>query len=83
LPARRIRLGSGEFFGEMALLSGRPRQADVTALTYCRLLALRRADFDSFIAANPEARAAIDRIVRARQSMNAEDREQAAAGTAV
>ena len=36
LPAGPVRLGSGEFFGEMALLSGRPRQADITALTYCR-----------------------------------------------
>ncbi len=38
LPERRVRLGSGEFFGEMALLSGRLRQADVVALTYCQLL---------------------------------------------
>ena len=79
LPARRVRLGSGEFFGEMALLSGRPRQADVTALTYCRLLVLRKTDFDRFIAANAEARAAIDRIVHERRSMNEEDREQATA----
>jgi monovalent cation:H+ antiporter, CPA1 family len=83
LQARRVRLGSGEFFGEMALLSGRPRQADVTALTYCRLLVLRKADFERFMSANPEARAAIDRIVRERRSMNEEDREQATAGTAV
>ncbi len=83
LPARRVRLGSGEFFGEMALLSGRPRQADVTALTYCRLLTLRKADFERFIATNPEARAAIDRIVRARQSMNQEDLERATEGASI
>jgi monovalent cation:H+ antiporter, CPA1 family len=77
LPTRRVRLGSGEFFGEMALLSGRPRQADVTALTYCRLLALRKADFDRFMSTNPEARAAIDLITQKRQSMNQADREQA------
>jgi hypothetical protein len=35
------------------------------------------------MSANPEARAAIDRIVRERRSMNEEDREQATAGTAV
>jgi monovalent cation:H+ antiporter, CPA1 family len=70
LPARRVRLGSGEFFGEMALLSGRPRQADVTALTYCRLITLRKADFERFMATNPEARAAIEQVVLARQSMN-------------
>jgi len=70
LPAGRVRLGSGEFFGEMALLSGRPRQADITALTYCRLLVLRKTDFERFMATNPEARAAINRIAQARHSMN-------------
>jgi CPA1 family monovalent cation:H+ antiporter len=77
LPARGVRLGSGEFFGEMALLSGRPRQADVTALTYCRLLVLRKADFERFMSTNPEARAAIDLITQKRHSMNQADREQA------
>src|SRR5207253_9203047 len=79
LPARRVRLGSGEFFGEMALLSGEPRQADVVALTYCRLLVLRKADFDRFLAANPEAKAEINRIVAARLSANQEDGSRATA----
>ena len=78
LPARRVRLGSGEFFGEMALLSGRPRQADVFALTYCRLLLLRKADFERFLAANPERRAEINRIAKARLSVNHEDGDRAA-----
>ncbi len=77
LPAGPVRLGSGEFFGEMALLSGRPRQADVTALTYCRLLVLRKTDFERFIAANPEARAAINLIAQARHLMNQDDRDRA------
>ena len=77
LPAGPVRLGSGELFGEMALLSGRPRQADIVALTYCRLLVLRRADFERFMAANPEAREAINRVAAARQSMNQEDRDRA------
>jgi monovalent cation:H+ antiporter, CPA1 family len=77
LPTGPVRLGSGEFFGEMALLSGRPRQADVTALTYCRLLVLRKADFERFIATNPEARATISRVAQARQSMNQDDRDRA------
>ena len=77
LAARPVRLGSGEFFGEMALLSGRPRQADTVALTYCRLLVLRKADFERFMAANPEAREAINRVAAARQSMNQEDRDRA------
>jgi len=77
LPAGPVRLGSGEFFGEMALLSGRPRQADITALTYCRLLVLRKADFERFMTANPEAREAINRVAAARHSMNQEDRDRA------
>jgi CPA1 family monovalent cation:H+ antiporter len=77
LPAGPVRLGSGEFFGEMALLSGRPRQADITALTYCRLLVLRKTDFERFVAANPEASAAIDRIAQARHLMNQDGRDRA------
>ena len=73
LPARRVRLGSGEFFGELALLSGRPRQADVVALTYCRLLVLRRSDFERFMKANPEARDTIRQTAEARQAMNSAD----------
>jgi CPA1 family monovalent cation:H+ antiporter len=78
LPAGPVRLGSGEFFGEMALLSGQPRQADITALTYCRLLVLRKADFEQFMTANPEAREAISRTAASRLSMNQEDRDRAA-----
>jgi monovalent cation:H+ antiporter, CPA1 family len=78
LPGRRIRLGSGEFFGEMALLSGRPRLADVVALTYCRLLVLRKIDFERFLAANPDARSAINRIAEERLSANQQGRGLAA-----
>ena len=69
-PARRIRLGSGEFFGELALLTGRRRQSDVVALTYCQLLVLRRADFQHFLSAHPEAQATINRVALARLAMN-------------
>ena len=70
LPDRAIGLGTGDFFGELALLTGRPRQADVVALTFCRLLALRRADFAAFLAENPEVKAAITRIAAARIAEN-------------
>jgi len=76
LPAGPVRLGSGEFFGEMALLSGRPRQADIMALTYCRLLVLRKADFEQFMTANPEAREAINRTAASRHSVNQQDRDR-------
>lgn len=74
LPERDVRLGSGEFFGELALLSGRSRQADVMALTYCQFLVLRRADFELFMKANPEARNTILRVAEARRMINISDR---------
>ena len=78
LPARRVRLGSGEFFGEMALLTGHPRQADVVVLSYCRLLVLRKADLDRFIATNPDAGVVIARVAQARSAMNEDDRNRTA-----
>jgi monovalent cation:H+ antiporter, CPA1 family len=74
LPERDVRLGSGEFFGELALLSGRSRRADVMALTYCQFLVLRRADFELFMKANPEARDTILRVAEARRMINISDR---------
>jgi CPA1 family monovalent cation:H+ antiporter len=40
------------------------------ALTYCRLLVLRRADFERFMAENPDARAEIYRIAAERDAIN-------------
>jgi monovalent cation:H+ antiporter, CPA1 family len=70
-PDRRIRLGTGDVFGEMALLTGAPRQADVRALTYCRLLVLRKADFDRFMRDNRTVRLRISEIAAARRTANA------------
>ena len=78
LPVRHVRLGTGEFFGEMALLTGRPRQADVVALSYCRLPVLRKADFDRFVTANPDAGAVINRVAQARLAINRDDHDRAA-----
>ena len=62
----------------MAMLTGQPRRAEVVSLTYCRLLVLRKADFERFLAANPEAKAEISRVVEARLSVNQEDAERTA-----
>lgn len=80
LPGQRIQLGSGSFFGEMALLTQQPRRADVVALTFCRLLVLRKSDFEKFVAENPDARAEINRIVQARLEMNRRGMATAAEG---
>jgi CPA1 family monovalent cation:H+ antiporter len=68
-----VLLGTGDFFGEMALLSGQPRAADVIAQTYCRLLELRKMDFDRFMANNPRAQAEITRVAATRVARNEED----------
>jgi len=70
LPHRPVRLGRGDFFGEMALLSGLPRAADVVALGYCQLLVLSAADFQRFLASYPQAKAHIDLVATTRTSMN-------------
>ncbi len=38
-------LGPGEFFGELSLLDGHPRSADVTTTERTELLVIRRSDF--------------------------------------
>jgi monovalent cation:H+ antiporter-2, CPA2 family len=70
IGGKKIRLGPGDLFGEMALLSGAPRSADVTAIDYCQLLTLSRADFASFVGKHPELRAKLDHIAAERAEMN-------------
>lgn len=46
-------LGPGEFFGELSLLDGHPRSADVTTVERTELLVIRRSDFVSVIQSYP------------------------------
>ena len=50
----KIKLGPGEFIGEMALLTGARRSADVTAIDYCQLLVMSARDFQIFVAAQSD-----------------------------
>lgn len=45
-------LGPGDFFGEMGLIDGSPRSADVTASESCQLLVITRQDFQHILANN-------------------------------
>jgi MFS family permease len=59
-------LGPGDVFGEIALLSNRPRIATVTALEPCGLLTLDRTGFFQAMATNPVTHAAFEELARLR-----------------
>lgn len=66
IPGNPVELGSGEFFGELALLTGQPRNADVVSLGYCRLLELGSDDFQNLLAEDPEMKRAIEEVAAGR-----------------
>lgn len=49
-----VELGAGSFFGEMALISGEPRSATVSAVTEVSLLSLYSSDFQMLSSSSPE-----------------------------
>ncbi|HEY3909908.1 MAG TPA: cation:proton antiporter [Stellaceae bacterium] len=63
-----VRLGSGEFFGELALLVADRRNADVVALGYCQLLSLAARDLSRLFGTEPALRAHIQEVARARSA---------------
>lgn len=67
----RVTLGRGDVFGEIALLKGTPRTADVIALGYCHLLVLSTHDFMQLLEKDGDIRSHIDAVVQARLDMNA------------
>jgi voltage-gated potassium channel len=72
---RRVVLSSGSFFGEMALLEGRPRQVTIITLTSCKLLELQASDFHRLLAGDPQLRHVITDEVQRRQNGEATVRE--------
>jgi len=70
VAGRKIRLGPGDFFGEMALLSGERRTADVTAIDYCQFLTLGIREFRQFIARHPTLRTQLDAMAAKRSAEN-------------
>jgi CPA2 family monovalent cation:H+ antiporter-2 len=72
---RAIRLGAGSYFGEMAMLTGRRRSADVTAVDYCRLSVLGQREFRSLLPRYPQLRTTLLEMAQRRAEMNREKRE--------
>jgi CPA1 family monovalent cation:H+ antiporter len=67
---QKIRLNPGDFFGEMGLVTGQRRQGDVHARSYCQLLVLREADFNSLLRNDHDIETQIASVASARSVMN-------------
>lgn len=63
--------GPGDFFGEMALLKQRPRQATVVADGDLELLVLDGRDFDELVSSTPSVAMKLLQAMAARQEANA------------
>lgn len=64
-------LGTGACFGEMALLTGKPRTATVMAVAATELFVLERKDFDALLIEHPSISLSINKIVAERiEEMN-------------
>jgi CRP-like cAMP-binding protein len=66
----------GEIFGEIALLDGRPRTADATAMTDCELLFIDRRDFVPIVGAQPELATRLIELLCARLRWTSEQYEE-------
>src|SRR5215207_671088 len=58
--------GRGEFFGEMALIDGKPRTAHARVVDEARLAALGRADFLRYVRQHPEVALAMVSVISER-----------------
>ena len=69
-PRVARRVGAREFVGEVALLRGeRVREVSVVAVTRVVAEVFERAEFETFLAAHPEAGAEIERDARRRRAL--------------
>lgn len=62
------RLGAGQFFGEMSLLTGEPRSATVTAEAGCEVLVLTREALQPILAADPALAQTLSRSIAERSA---------------
>ena len=67
-PGGPVRLGEGQFFGEIALLHQGRRNATVRSVTGTRLLVLEATDLHALLERNPHIAHSIQAVADARQS---------------
>ncbi|NND82826.1 MAG: cyclic nucleotide-binding domain-containing protein [Gammaproteobacteria bacterium] len=65
-----VMLGSGDFFGEMALLTDQPRMASVKAEGFCELLTLSKQDFRQLLQQDNNLRSTIENVAKERTQSN-------------
>jgi voltage-gated potassium channel len=70
LPGKKVRLGEGAFFGEMALLGNNLRSANITTTRVSKLLVLDLVDFRVLMARHPDLAETIDVEARRRAQEN-------------
>jgi voltage-gated potassium channel len=66
LPGKKVTLGAGAFFGEMALLGNNLRSANITTTRVSKLLVLDLVDFRLLMARHPDLAETIDAEARRR-----------------
>jgi len=70
LPGKKVTLGDGAFFGEMALLGNNLRSANITTTRVSRLLVLDLVDFRLLMARHPDLAETIDAEAKRRELEN-------------
>ncbi len=63
-----FRLGAGEFFGEMSLITGSPRTATVVSITSARTFVIDEPTFRAMLARHPEIAEALSEVLAQRQA---------------
>jgi voltage-gated potassium channel len=70
MPGRRLRMETGQFFGEAALFSEAHRTGTVRALEATHLLALDRDDFITLMDQDAEIARSINEAIRSQRMLN-------------
>jgi voltage-gated potassium channel len=70
LPGKKVQLGEGAFFGEMALLGNNMRNANITTTRLSKLLVLDLVDFRLLMARHPDLAETIDAEAKRRALEN-------------
>lgn len=76
LPNNPVILGEGDYFGEIALITGGTRTATVRAVGACELLQLDRHDFRHLAERNPHIGEAVHRMANLRMSQHKDNKAE-------